>query len=162
MLAACLVAAHTMRRASASHPAVWLLAEYVHACAHDEEEVAEVRDLATKTWHAMKRTAKAGQRRTLPDMQVRGGLRSRLMCMAWCTNPARRRCTCAAQAADKHACPRPAARRRLMRCSRATSRTAWSTSWTRRLRSCRCGWGAVCLDVAARVCAADTTCAAAR
>ena len=32
-----------------------------------------MRDLATKTWHAMKRTAKAGQRRTLPDMQVRGG-----------------------------------------------------------------------------------------
>lgn len=31
-----------------------------------------MRDLATKTWHAMKRTAKAGQRRTLPDMQVRG------------------------------------------------------------------------------------------
>ncbi len=43
----------------------------MHACAHDEEEVADVRDLATKTWHAMKRTAKAGQRRTLPDMQVR-------------------------------------------------------------------------------------------
>lgn len=48
-------------------------AEYVHACAHDAEEVPEVRDLATKTWHAMKRTAKAGQRRTLPDMQVRLG-----------------------------------------------------------------------------------------
>jgi hypothetical protein len=46
-----------------------LVSEYVHACAHDEEEVADVRDLATKTWHAMKRTAKAGQRRTLPDMQ---------------------------------------------------------------------------------------------
>lgn len=44
----------------------------MHSCAHDEEEVADVRDLATKTWHAMKRTAKAGQRRTLPDMQVRG------------------------------------------------------------------------------------------
>lgn len=43
----------------------------MHSCAHDEEEVADVRDLATKTWHAMKRTAKAGQRRTLPDMQVR-------------------------------------------------------------------------------------------
>ena len=46
--------------------------EYVHACAHDMEEAADVRDLAAKTWQAMKRTAKAGQRRTLPDMQVRG------------------------------------------------------------------------------------------
>jgi hypothetical protein len=40
----------------------------VHSCAHDQEEPAEVRELASKTWHAMKRTAKAGQRRTLPDM----------------------------------------------------------------------------------------------
>jgi len=48
-------------------------AEYVHTCAHDTEEVPEVRDLANKTWHAMKRTAKAGQRRTLPDMQVGQG-----------------------------------------------------------------------------------------
>lgn len=37
------------------------------------EEAADVRDLAAKTWQAMKRTAKAGQRRTLPDMQVRDG-----------------------------------------------------------------------------------------
>lgn len=42
--------------------------EYVHTCAHDQEEAQEVRDLATSTWQAMKRTAKAGQRRTLPDM----------------------------------------------------------------------------------------------
>ncbi|EFN56078.1 hypothetical protein CHLNCDRAFT_145586 [Chlorella variabilis] len=46
-----------------------LVSEYVHTCAHDAEELPEVRDLATKTWQAMKRTAKAGQRRTLPDMQ---------------------------------------------------------------------------------------------
>ncbi|PSC75171.1 kinesin-like calmodulin-binding isoform X1 [Micractinium conductrix] len=46
-----------------------LVSEYVHTSAHEEEEVAEVRELAVKTWQAMKRTAKAGQRRTLPDMQ---------------------------------------------------------------------------------------------
>ena len=44
-------------------------AEYVHSCAQELEEAPEVRDLAQKTWQAMKRTAKAGQRRTLPDMQ---------------------------------------------------------------------------------------------
>lgn len=42
----------------------------MHTCAHDSEEEPEIRELASKTWHAMKRTAKAGQRRTLPDMQV--------------------------------------------------------------------------------------------
>lgn len=46
-----------------------IISEYVHTCSHNQEEEAEIRDLASKTWHAMKRTAKAGQRRTLPDMQ---------------------------------------------------------------------------------------------
>ncbi|KAL4428851.1 hypothetical protein ABPG77_005289 [Micractinium sp. CCAP 211/92] len=46
-----------------------LVSEYVHTCAHDAEEEPEIRELAGKTWRAMKRTAKAGQRRTLPDMQ---------------------------------------------------------------------------------------------
>jgi hypothetical protein len=45
-----------------------LVSEYVHACAHDDEEEEEVRALAQRTWQAMKRTAKAGQRRTLPEM----------------------------------------------------------------------------------------------
>jgi hypothetical protein len=43
-------------------------AEYVHAVLHDESEPADAREWATKTWAAMKRTARAGQRRTLPDM----------------------------------------------------------------------------------------------
>ncbi|KAL4451514.1 hypothetical protein ABPG75_007176 [Micractinium tetrahymenae] len=46
-----------------------LVSDYVHTCAHEAEEEPEIRELASKTWHAMKRTAKAGQRRTLPDMQ---------------------------------------------------------------------------------------------
>jgi hypothetical protein len=45
-----------------------LVSEYVHLCANDDEEEEEVRALAQKTWTAMKRTAKAGQRRTLPEM----------------------------------------------------------------------------------------------
>lgn len=45
-----------------------LISEYVHQVAHDDSEEEEVRALAGKTWRAMKRTAKAGQRRTLPDM----------------------------------------------------------------------------------------------
>lgn len=43
--------------------------EYVHTSAQDQEELPEIRELAGKTWQAMRRTAKAGQRRTLPDMQ---------------------------------------------------------------------------------------------
>ena len=46
-----------------------MVSEYVHQCAHDDEEDEEVRKLATATWGAMKRTAKAGQRRTLPELQ---------------------------------------------------------------------------------------------
>lgn len=45
-----------------------LVSEYVHLCANDDEEEAEIRALAKKTWDAMKRTAKAGQRRSLPEM----------------------------------------------------------------------------------------------
>ncbi|KAI3437601.1 hypothetical protein D9Q98_000054 [Chlorella vulgaris] len=46
-----------------------LVSEYVHTSAQDQEELPEIRELAGKTWQAMRRTAKAGQRRTLPDMQ---------------------------------------------------------------------------------------------
>eukprot|EP00890_Picochlorum_soloecismus_P006002 jgi/Picsp_1/6402/NSC_03750-R1_kinesin-like calmodulin binding protein len=45
-----------------------LVSEYVHSCANDDEEEEEVRKLAKATWEAMKRTAKAGQRRTLPEL----------------------------------------------------------------------------------------------
>jgi hypothetical protein len=45
-----------------------LVSEYVHMCANDDDEDSEVRALAKKSWDAMKRTAKAGQRRTLPEL----------------------------------------------------------------------------------------------
>lgn len=46
-----------------------VVSEYIHAVAHDDEESSETRQLAQKTWSALKRTSKAGQRRTLPDLQ---------------------------------------------------------------------------------------------
>jgi hypothetical protein len=46
-----------------------VVSEYIHQVAHDEDEPTETRTLAQKTWNALKRTSKAGQRRTLPDMQ---------------------------------------------------------------------------------------------
>eukprot|EP00204_Picochlorum_oklahomense_P000034 CAMPEP_0118798274 /NCGR_PEP_ID=MMETSP1161-20130426/689_1 /TAXON_ID=249345 /ORGANISM="Picochlorum oklahomensis, Strain CCMP2329" /LENGTH=1157 /DNA_ID=CAMNT_0006725649 /DNA_START=176 /DNA_END=3649 /DNA_ORIENTATION=+ len=46
-----------------------MISEYIHQCAHDDDEEEEVRSLATATWNAVKRTAKAGQRRTLPELQ---------------------------------------------------------------------------------------------
>ena len=45
-----------------------LVSEYVHLCANDDDEEEEIRALAKKSWDAMKRTAKAGQRRTLPEL----------------------------------------------------------------------------------------------
>jgi hypothetical protein len=51
-----------------------LVSEYVHACANDGDEEEEVRALAQKTWQAMKRTAKAGQRRSLPEMSELDGM----------------------------------------------------------------------------------------
>lgn len=51
-----------------------MVSEYIHQCAHDDDEEEEIRTLAKKTWSAMKRTAKAGQRRTLPDLQELDGL----------------------------------------------------------------------------------------
>ena len=47
---------------------VGLISEYVHQTSQDDDEDEEIRSFATKTWHAMKRTAKAGQRRTLPEL----------------------------------------------------------------------------------------------
>ncbi len=46
-----------------------MVSEYIHQCAHDGDEEEDVKKLAQKTWSAMKRTAKAGQRRTLPELQ---------------------------------------------------------------------------------------------
>lgn len=40
-------------------------AEYVHSVANDDNEPEEIRAMASKTWHAMKRTTKAGQRRSV-------------------------------------------------------------------------------------------------
>ena len=45
-----------------------MISEYIHGVGHDDDEDDEVRTLAKKTWGAIKRTAKAGQRRTLPEM----------------------------------------------------------------------------------------------
>ena len=45
-----------------------MVSEYIHGVAHDDDEDDEVRTLAKNTWSAMKRTAKAGQRRTLPEL----------------------------------------------------------------------------------------------
>lgn len=53
---------------------IGLVSEYVHLCANDDEEEPEVRNLALSTWNAMKRTAKAGQRRSLPELAELDGL----------------------------------------------------------------------------------------
>ena len=45
---------------------VGLVSEYIHNVAHDESEAPEVRALATKAWNALKRSAKAGTRRSIP------------------------------------------------------------------------------------------------
>ena len=45
---------------------VGLVSEYVHTISHTETEVEErVKHLALKTWHALKRSTKAGSRRTV-------------------------------------------------------------------------------------------------
>ena len=44
---------------------VTMVSEYIHAVAHEEQEDAFVRQLATRTWNSLKRSAKAGPRRTV-------------------------------------------------------------------------------------------------
>lgn len=45
---------------------VGLVSEYVHTVSHNEEELDKrVKKLALRTWHALKRSAKAGARRTV-------------------------------------------------------------------------------------------------
>lgn len=46
---------------------VGLVSEYIHSVAHDEGETVELRAQADGTWQALKRSAKAGSRRTLPS-----------------------------------------------------------------------------------------------
>ncbi|EFJ53111.1 Kar3 member kinesin-like protein [Volvox carteri f. nagariensis] len=48
---------------------VTMVSEYIHAVAHEEQEDSFVRQLATRTWNSLKRSAKAGPRRTLPQIE---------------------------------------------------------------------------------------------
>uniref|UniRef100_A0A7S0WQ45 Kinesin motor domain-containing protein n=1 Tax=Chlamydomonas leiostraca TaxID=1034604 RepID=A0A7S0WQ45_9CHLO len=48
---------------------VGLVSEYIHGVAHDDQEAQPVRALASKTWNCLKRSAKAGPRRTLPSTE---------------------------------------------------------------------------------------------
>ncbi|KDD76129.1 hypothetical protein H632_c343p0, partial [Helicosporidium sp. ATCC 50920] len=51
-----------------------LVSEYVHGASKDADSADEVRDLASRAWDALKRTTKAGQRRTLPELSEIDGL----------------------------------------------------------------------------------------
>lgn len=44
---------------------VSLVSEYIHGVANEETEPANVRSTAAKTWNSLKRSAKAGPRRTV-------------------------------------------------------------------------------------------------
>ncbi|KAG1674602.1 hypothetical protein FOA52_001851 [Chlamydomonas sp. UWO 241] len=46
-----------------------LVSEYIHAVAHDEGQLQPVRQLASRTWNSLKRSAKSGPRRTLPSTE---------------------------------------------------------------------------------------------
>ncbi|MEW5314403.1 MAG: hypothetical protein WDW38_005908 [Sanguina aurantia] len=46
---------------------VGLVSEYIHSVAHDESEHPAIKALAGRTWTSLKRSAKAGPRRTLPS-----------------------------------------------------------------------------------------------
>lgn len=48
---------------------VGLVSEYIHSVSHDEGEAQQVKALSSKTWNSLKRSAKAGARRTLPSME---------------------------------------------------------------------------------------------
>jgi len=48
---------------------VSLVSEYIHGVANEETEPESVRSTAAKTWRALKRSAKAGPRRTLPSTE---------------------------------------------------------------------------------------------
>ena len=61
---------------------VSLVSEYVHTVAHPEGPAAaqEVQQLAGRTWTALKRSAKAGPRRTVSALAYRTGLLKRTHC----------------------------------------------------------------------------------
>lgn len=42
-----------------------MVSEYIHSVAHDDQEEPVVRGLAARTWNSLKRSAKAGPRRTV-------------------------------------------------------------------------------------------------
>ena len=44
---------------------VGLVSEYVHTVSHNDAEEANVRAMALKTWNSLKRSAKAGARKTV-------------------------------------------------------------------------------------------------
>ena len=44
---------------------VSLVSEYIHGVANDEAELGNVRSTAAKAWNCLKRSAKAGPRRTV-------------------------------------------------------------------------------------------------
>uniref|UniRef100_A0A7S0Y9G8 Kinesin motor domain-containing protein n=1 Tax=Polytomella parva TaxID=51329 RepID=A0A7S0Y9G8_9CHLO len=46
-----------------------LVSEFIHAVAHDDVEEQMIKSLAAKTWSGLKRSAKAGPRRTLPQVE---------------------------------------------------------------------------------------------
>uniref|UniRef100_A0A061QQX7 Kinesin-like calmodulin binding protein n=1 Tax=Tetraselmis sp. GSL018 TaxID=582737 RepID=A0A061QQX7_9CHLO len=48
---------------------IGLVSEYIHNVSHDEEEPKEVQVLANRAWNALKRSAKAGTRRSLPSTE---------------------------------------------------------------------------------------------
>ncbi|KXZ52314.1 hypothetical protein GPECTOR_10g946 [Gonium pectorale] len=52
-----------------SNEFVTMVSEYIHAVAHEDQEDQFVRGLATRTWNSLKRSAKAGPRRTLPQIE---------------------------------------------------------------------------------------------
>lgn len=42
-----------------------MVSEYIHSVAHDDYEDAGIREQASHTWNSLKRSAKAGPRRTV-------------------------------------------------------------------------------------------------
>ena len=49
-----------------------LVSEYIHGVANDESELQDVRAMAAKTWNSLKRSAKAGPRRTVGVGRIEG------------------------------------------------------------------------------------------
>ncbi|CAD7703005.1 unnamed protein product [Ostreobium quekettii] len=56
---------------------VGLVSQYIHSVCHEDSEPEETRQIATHTWNALKRSAKAGARRSLPTVEEIEALLSR-------------------------------------------------------------------------------------